>query len=85
MSNFNQPILQPIDIPDGSYEGLMTGYTMKFHLDDGTEVHGTTEIGVRGINCPHEFVVRDGEIVTESIKSISKLWNTKFRYTKESE
>lgn len=60
---------EPVDIPDGQYEGRRSGYRLSWEFD-GREVDVMTSIGIRGINVRSRFEVRDGKVVESSIKTI---------------
>ncbi len=46
-------------LPDGSYSGLMSGYTVSFSVN-GKMFEAQAEIGVRGLNIPCTVTVTDG-------------------------
>jgi|GEM_PF-4160475 len=52
---------QIIDLPDGTYEALWSGYNMIITSSDKNIPVGTT-IGVKGINCKITVDVQDGNI-----------------------
>lgn len=60
--------LSSIEVPDGEYAGLWSGYEIKFQVS-GREVFITTRnTGVRGINIPVVFRVANGQLDEGSIK-----------------
>lgn len=62
--------LVPIEVPDGCYQGLFTGHTMVWKVND-RDVYQNTDLGVRGVNVPHKFFVKDGRIVEKTIIPVS--------------
>jgi hypothetical protein len=59
MSNVRR--IEPAEgVPDGSYIGSQTGYTVRFETPHGT-YQGQVTYGVRGINIPRLILVRDGK------------------------
>ena len=59
----------PADIPDGEYEGTMSGHHLMCRYK-GKDVFVETDLGVRGINVPHRFRIVDGRVDEESITPI---------------
>lgn len=62
--NLRRVELQP-RIPDGTYIGVRSGFTVGFAVDD-VQFEGMCETGVRGINIPCVVVVEDGEARCEN-------------------
>lgn len=58
--------LTAVSIPDGQYQGIWSGYTLEWEFN-GDKVYVTTSIGVRGINIPVKFTVRNGNVDEGSI------------------
>ena len=63
-------------LPDGEYTGLFFGHEMRFAVQSSPP-HGpmnsvcvTTDLGVRGINLPHTFMVVDGRIDESTIEPV---------------
>lgn len=57
--------------PDGKYEGLWGGYVLKWE-HDGKEVDCILKLGVRGINIPVSFEIKNGVVDEQSIEVRSK-------------
>ena len=57
---------QPVDIPDGTYAGRHSGYVVKFE-HEGREIRCHTKDGVRGINIPCTFRIKNNRIIESSI------------------
>lgn len=55
------------NVPDGWYEGTWSGYTIRYLFND-KEVQCQSVRGVRGINIPVRFQVKDNFLVDESIE-----------------
>jgi hypothetical protein len=55
------------NIPDGTYEGIWSGYTIRYKFE-GKDVTCQTTDGVRGVNIPVKFEVKDNLLVEESIE-----------------
>lgn len=58
--------LQKANIPDGDYNGRMTGHVLKWTYNN-KEVQCQTDLGVRGINCPVKFTVKNNKIQEDTI------------------
>lgn len=68
--------LIPVDVPDGEYEGRWSAYDLVFEYD-GREVHQATSLGVRGINIPTRFRIKDGKLDESSMKTLGPSQGTK--------
>ena len=56
-------VKQKVDIPDGEYDALWSGYKLKILSSDGDEmVVSETYIGVKGINCSAKVKVKHGKV-----------------------
>lgn len=57
----------PTKVPDGTYQGVWSAHKLKFRLNR-KNIDCTTERGVRGIDVPVKFRVKNGELVESSIQ-----------------
>ena len=52
--------LEKVSVPDGTYKGLWSGYTVQVILPGIVSVPFNVNRGVKGINCKCEVEVIDG-------------------------
>lgn len=62
---------EPVDVPDGVYVGRQSGYRLSWEFG-GREVDVITSIGIRGMNVPTRFALKDGKVLQESIERIDR-------------
>jgi hypothetical protein len=63
------------DVPDGEYSGEMSGHELEFEID-GEVFRCHTDLGVRGMDVPVIFQVRNNLVVEDTIHG---LWDTRFK------
>ena len=59
--------LESIEISDGQYGGTISGHEVKFQFN-GREIYAITDLGIRGINVPVRFEVKNCKVIESSIE-----------------
>lgn len=67
VTQVNQTV-NPAEIPDGTYEGNWSGYTVTFQVG-GKNMTATTEVGFRGLSVACDVVVSMGTVTVEQKQS----------------
>lgn len=60
-------VVEPTDIPNGTYGGFWGGYVVRFFVGDKT-YKADTDIGIRTPSAPVVVVVNHGVITIEIVK-----------------
>jgi hypothetical protein len=53
---------QEVDLPNGEYDGLWSGYTLNIQRQNDSSVEIKTTDGVRGMNCHTNLLIRDKKV-----------------------
>lgn len=53
---------QIVDLEDGTYDAIWSGYNMEIIIPDKESVYVETTIGVKGINCKTIVEVKSGSL-----------------------
>jgi len=61
--------LKPVDLPDGKYDALWSGYILHVQLPGWDQVEIRVNNGIRGIYFPRKVNVYNGWVYVDNVQS----------------